>query len=170
MFKIMGAVFVLTASSAFGFCLCEELEEKERVLKTLLKMMRYISDRIMVECDSLSEAFLHASSRMEEPYQSFLLRISERMDGEEGIPVSQIWQEETETIANEIGAKEAANLAQCMSQTGFSDKSQQMGQIDQYCKELQNKISDMEKAKAEKCKVYQALGIMTGILCVVILW
>lgn len=170
MFKMIGALLVLVASSAFGFCLCEEFEQKQEILATLLQMMQYISDRIMTECDSLSEAFIHTSARMEEPYSIFLAAVSERMDGEEGTPLARIWQEECSRLLEAIGEEETQQLLKCMDQTGFADRAQQTGQIGRYCEYLQKKLDGMEKTKADKCKIYKTIGIMAGILCVVILW
>ena len=57
-----------------------------------------------------------------------------------------------------------------MGQTGFHDKKQQTGYIQEYVKYLENKIEEMEKTKEEKFKIYKSLGIMAGFLFVIVLW
>ena len=170
MFKIIGAFLTIFASSALGFCYCDDFKEKQQVLKNLLHMMGYISNRILVECDCLSDAFLHTSKRMEEPYASFLNQVSQRMMGEEGITLNQIWQEEVESLRSVIGSEELDVLRECMGQTGFHDKKQQTGYIQEYAKYLEDKIEEMEKVKTEKFKIYKMLGIMAGLLFVIVLW
>lgn len=170
MFKVIGACLTIFASSALGFCYCDEFREKQQTLKNLLHMMEYISNRILVECDCLSDAFLHTAKRMEEPYALFLNQVSKRMMGEEGITLKQIWQEEVVGLESTIGREELDVLKECMGQTGFHDKKQQTGYIQEYVKYLEEKIEEMEGTKAEKIKVYKALGIMAGFLFVIVLW
>ena len=170
MFKIIGAFLTVFASSGLGFCYCDDFKEKQQVLKNLLHMMDYISNRISVECDCLRDAFLHTSKRMEEPYASFLSRVSRRMMGEEGIALKQIWQEEARSLVDTIGDEEFDVLKECMGQTGFHDKKQQTGYIQEYVKYLENKIEEMERMKEEKFKIYKSLGIMAGFLFVIVLW
>jgi len=170
MFKIIGALLTLTASSALGICFCEDLASRQKILGELLQMMNYISDRITVECDSLADAFLHTAGRLEEPYAGFLRQVSSRMEGDEGIPLDRIWQEEAERLKDVVGRRETEELQTCMGQTGFADKTQQTDYIGQYCQYLEKELAEIEKTKAEKGKVYKTIGIMTGILCVVILW
>ncbi|MBR1691803.1 MAG: stage III sporulation protein AB [Lachnospiraceae bacterium] len=170
MFKMIGAVLTLLSSSALGFCFCEELVQKQGTLQKLMEMMEYISGRILVECDSLSDAFRHTAERVEEPYAAFLHQVSDRMGGEEGITLSRIWQEEAQHLEPVIGREETEELSKCMGQTGFSDKTQQSGCLRQYCEYLRKKTEEIERTKAEKCKVYKAIGIMAGALCVIILW
>ena len=170
MFKVIGGCLTIFASTALGLCYCDEFKEKQKILKNLLHMMEYISNRIFVECDCLKDAFWHTAKRMEEPYASFLKQVSERMMGEEGITLNQIWQEEAVSLECIIGKEELAVFKECMGQTGFHDKKQQTGYIQEYEKYLEEKIEDMEKTKAEKFKIYKMLGIMTGLLFVIVLW
>ena len=170
MFKIIGAFLTIFASCALGFCYCDDFKEKQQVLKNLLHMMEYISNRILVECDCLRDAFLHTAKRMEAPYASFLNQVSQRMMGEEGITLNQIWQEEVESLRSVIGSEELDVLRECMGQTGFHDKKQQTGYIQEYAKYLEDKIEEMEKTKTEKFKIYKMLGIMAGLLFVIVLW
>ena len=69
-----------------------------------------------------------------------------------------------------IGRQTARELADCMQQTGFVDPAQQSRQIRNYCLELKKQMDELERAKEEKCKVYKAVGMLTGVLCVIILW
>ena len=170
MFKVIGACLTIFASGALGFCYCDDFKEKQQTLKNLLHMMEYISNRILVECDCLADAFLHTAKRMEEPYGIFLEQVAKRMMGEEGMTLNQIWQEEAVSLENTLGREELDVFKECMGQTGFHDKKQQTGYIQEYARYLEEKIEEMERTKAEKCKIYKTLGIMAGFLFVIVLW
>lgn len=170
MFKVIGACLTLFASAALGFCYCDDLREEQQILKTLRHMMEYISNRILTECDCLADAFLHTAKRMEEPYASFLYRVAERIGGEDGMTLTKIWREEVACLENTIGKDEMEVLKECMGQTGFLDKRQQTGHIEEYTSYLENRIEEIERTKGEKCRIYKTLGIMAGFLLVIVLW
>lgn len=170
MFKVIGACLTIFSTVALGLCYCDDLKEKQQNLKNLLHMMEYISNRILTECDCLSDAFLHTAKRMEEPYAGFLQNVANRMMGEEGMTLTHIWQEEVLCLESTIGREEMDVLKECMGQTGFHDKKQQTGYIQEYTKYLEDKIGEIERTKGEKCKIYKTLGIMAGLLFVIVLW
>lgn len=170
MFKMIGACLTMFASTAMGLCYCDEFKEKQDALKNLLHMMEYISNRILAECDCLTDAFLHTAKRLEAPYSTFLKNVAERMMGQEGISLAEIWSEETVCLEQVVSKVEIEALIKCMGQTGFLDKKQQISHIQEYTRYLEEKIEEMERTKNEKCKIYKTLGIMAGILFVIVLW
>lgn len=170
MLKVIGGMIVILASSGLGLSFCEDLRENQRMLKDLRQMMIYIMNRIEASCDSLAEAFIHTAKRVKKPYSLFLENVYQRMIQNEGQNIKELWEEEAVLLNKTVPEKELEILKACMGQTGFSQKNQQMQMIQEYILYLENEIQSVEKTKAEKCKVFQTLGIMAGILMVVILW
>lgn len=170
MFKVIGGVFVVIASMGLGFSFCEDLGQRRKVLSDIRQMMQYLINRIEVECDTLMEAFLHTSKRVEGPFCEFLMRVYQRMMKQEGLSIKEIWEEEAKEFECVLIPKDLENFQACMGQTGFSQKEQQIRVMAEYISCLDEEIKEMDRTKNEKCKVYKTLGIMTGILLVVILW
>lgn len=170
MFKVIGGVCVIIASMGLGFTFCEDLGQRRKVLSNIRQMMQYLAKRIEVECDTLAEAFLHTSKRVEDPFGEFLMQVYHRMMKQEGISIKEIWEEEATELAKIVTPNDLKNLQACMGQTGFSQKEQQIRVMAEYISHLEEEIKELDQTRNEKCKVYKTLGIMTGILLVVILW
>lgn len=168
--KYIGFLLLLTGCSGLGMCFAEDYKERIQVLSKIHKMLCLISDRILTEKDSLPEAFFHTGGRFEGKWKQFLREMYEEMEKQSGKTLKEIWKEKSTILQDIIKERDFSAFQEAMKQTSFSTQAGQISAIKDYQMKVEEDLKELTEQKKEKCKLYQSLGIMSGILIVIILW
>ncbi len=168
--KYIGFLLLLTGCTGLGMSFAEDYRERIRVLSQIDKMLCFLSDRILTEKDSLPEAFFHTSNRFEGTWKRFLKEMYEETENQNGKTLEEIWREKSSHLQNLMEERDYIFFQDAMKQTGFSTETGQLGAFKDYQARIREQLKELTEQKKEKCKLYQSLGIMCGILIIVILW
>lgn len=168
--KYIGFLLLLTGCTGLGMAFAEDYRERIRVLSQIDRMLCFIKDRILTEKDSLPEAFFHTGERFEGKWKQFLREMYEETEQQNGKTLEAIWKEKTSILQELMEERDFVLFQDAMKQTGFSTETGQLSALKDYQIRIQEQIEELTKQKKEKCKLYQSLGIMCGILIIVILW
>lgn len=168
--KWIGFCLVLLGSAGVGFSLVGEYSLRIQTLSEIKTMIHYINDRVLYECVPLAEAFKRTAARMNSPFREFLEKVADQMEEFCGEDVSLIWKGNAELLKNWINKQDFKEFQQCMGQTGFMDVQGQSQALKVYEQSLELKLVRLMEQKEEKCKLYQTLGIMSGVFVCILLF
>lgn len=168
--KYIGFLLLLTGCTGLGMSFAEDYRERIRVLSQIDKMLCFLSDRILTEKDSLPEAFFHTSKRFDGTWKQFLKEMYEETENQNGKTLVEIWREKSSNLQKVMEERDYILFQDAMKQTGFSTETGQLSALKDYQARIREQLKELTEQKKEKCKLYQSLGIMCGILIIVILW
>lgn len=170
MLKGIGFLLIILGSTGIGMSFAQDYCNRFQALQKIHKMVEYIADRIFVKKDPLSEAFLYAAKRMEGDYRKFLCAMYEDVEKKEGESLEHIWNKNSILLKDELIEQDLEEFCHAMEQTGFDNKEGQLRVLKDYLEAVSDKITFLKENKKEKCRLYEMVGIMSGILCILILW
>lgn len=167
--KWIGLLLVLVGSGGIGLSLVGEYTMRIHTLSQIRDMMHYMNDLILYEYVSLPEAFARTAERMEAPFSDFLKKVAFQMEEFSGENISFLWKSNARMIKDRMNKKDYAEFADCMRQTGFSDVTGQSQTLKAYEQRLELQLHRLTEQKEEKCRLYQTLGIMSGVFFCILL-
>ncbi|MDD3204444.1 MAG: stage III sporulation protein AB [Lachnospiraceae bacterium] len=169
--KILAAAFVICGSSGMGHYYSSIYKECIKELQDFYEITNQLKQEIDYGHVTFLEACRLVSLRVPEPYSAFLQQVHNRMNQKKGINVMQIWQEELMNLQKELHLPPQMMeiMAGVIETDNCYNREMQLHKM-----EMQSHLilEEIEKRKAEqtnKCKIYLSIGIMSGILCSVIL-
>lgn len=168
--KYVGFLLLFAGSSGLGMAFAEDYIQRIAVLEAIQNMLVFLCDRIKTENDTLPEAFFYTAQRLEGRWSQFLRGLYEEAQKQTGIALEVIWKEKSEILREDMQPEDFEQFQSAMKQTGFGTASGQFMALDDYRKKVEKTVCELEAEKKEKCKLYQTLGVMCGILMIVILW
>lgn len=171
MLKIIGFIFVISASSLLGFVSSNDYKVRIDDLLYIKNVIIMIRGEIKYQKAPLPEAFYHVGKRVKAPFDTFLLAISERLENKDGDTFSHIWKDEISKnlIGTRLLKKDLNLFMQIGEQLGYLDNEMQLASLDLYMEQLDVEIIASEKRKTEKCRIYQCVGIISGLFVSIIL-
>ena len=168
--KWIGFLLVVAGTGGIGLSLVGEYHLRMKMLEQIRNMMHYINDLILYESVCLPEAFRKTSDRLEEPFCGFLQRVAQQMEEFNGEDISFLWKNSGELVKSHMNKKDYEEFLGCMQQTGFMDVKGQRQAIKAYEQRLELQLHKLSEQKEEKCKLYQTIGIMSGLfVCILLL-
>ncbi len=168
--KWVGFLFVLSGAAGIGFALVGEYRMRIQMLEQIRNMMHYINDMVLYESTALPEAFRKTARRMDKPLKEFLEKIAEQMEEFSGEDISFLWKNNAKRLIGIINKNDYVDFLECMQQTGFMDVKGQSQALRLYEEKVEKKLCRLLEQKEEKCRLYQTLGIMSGLfVCILLL-
>lgn len=167
--KWIGLLLVLAGTGGIGFSLVGEYTMRIYMLGQIRDMIHYMNDLILYEYASLPEAFARTADRMEAPFSDFLKKVAFQMEEFSGENVSFLWKSSAQMLKEKMNKRDYAEFADCMQQTGFSDAQGQSQALKGYEQRLELMLHRLTEQKEEKCRLYQTLGIMSGVFVCILL-
>lgn len=168
--KWIGFLLVLAGTGGIGLSLVGEYALRIRTLGQIRDMMHYINDLVLYEYASLPEAFARTAERMEAPFSDFLRKVAGQLEEFSGEEISFLWKNNAQMLKDTMNKKDYLEFSECMQQTGFSDAKGQSQALKAYEQRLELMLHRLSEQKEEKCRLYQTLGIMSGVfVCILLL-
>lgn len=171
MLKFIGAVLVISSSTAMGFYFSFITKVRLEDLKELKKYILILRGDIRYTGTPLPEAINNLSRRSKSNFENFFTSISEQLLKLEGRTFFQIW--ETSVMADLMDTclinKDKKSLIQLGETLGYLDKEMQMNTIDLYISGLEEEIENLTQIVKEKTRLYNLLGIMGGIFITIVM-
>ncbi len=167
--RIMGAVLVIFATTAYGYILSRDLRARYNELKELKKIMFILKGEIGFGHTPVKEAFGNIALRCSEPLRTILQDFSSIRNQNE--PVAKQWEHcmGEGLKKTHLSAAEKERLILLGDMLGLSDCDTQLHAIDVYLDELAVSIDQLTAALPGKVRLYNSLGVMCGIVIALII-
>lgn len=171
MMKAIGSLLLFSACAGLGFYQSRRYQGRIRELTELLHIMGFLKGEISFAVSTLPEAMERISGKTREPFSGLLMLLSGRMreySGEKfaGMLAEAIRQTGEKTC---LEKEDWETFYQAASQLGYLDKEMQIHILEQYLKEQEQKIGELNRRLPEKMKLFRSLGILAGAFLVIML-
>ena len=163
MIKIVGAVFILGATTWAGFEASKRLSDRPRQLRLFRNSLQTLEAEIMYGHTPLGEASIHIAAQLPEPISSHYRLFAELLEKEEAT-VHSAWEESLKGIWSKTALKQSEYeiLLQFGGNLGKHDRQTQQKQIMLTLTHLKRE----EEEAREKQKAYEKMLKSLGVLSV----
>ncbi len=171
MLKAVGAVMILISAAGIGASLSGDLKRHYMELRILKQLFYMLRGEIKYTRTPLPEAFAHISTRLPEPFCTFLQRTAQEMENLGGRAFEELWREQIrrELSRTHLTREEKERLGDLGEVLGYLDFEMQLSSIELYLEQLELGIRNSQETIAPKQKLYQSLGVAGGIFLVILL-
>ncbi len=172
MLKLAGICLILLSGAGLGFGQSYVLGCREKNLEQILRMTMLLRGEIRFGSSSLREAFRSVSHRMEEPFASFLRKLSLEMEEGKGASLGVLFRAcAEETLSRTaLSREERENFCALGDSLGYLDLEMQLRQLELYEKNLELALRDLRLEMPSKRKIYRSLGVLGAVLLVILVW
>lgn len=141
-------------------------------LKYLQKIFTLIQSEIRYSRTYLGEIFYEIGEKEKEPYRSWLIDVSEKLNEFTGERFEDIWKESICRNLNNLSLQEPdlEILKNVGTQLGFSDINAQIRLIDLYLEQLERSIKEVHEQIQTKVRLYHCMGVMSGLFIIILLF
>ncbi|BBF41904.1 stage III sporulation protein AB [Lachnospiraceae bacterium KM106-2] len=169
--KIIGAILVICSSTAIGFYMSAMLLGRIRELRELKKDVFILRGDIQYGNTPLPEAMEAIARRSNGVFSQFFHTVSKQMERLSGKPLSVIWEKAIKEILKDsyLSKLDKEHLMKLGDNLGYLDQQMQIKTIDLYIEQLQLEIDTAVESKKEKTRIYNMLGILSGIFITIVL-
>ena len=163
--KMIGSVMIIVACTAMGFQKGRELQMHLKELEELKKIFTLIQSELQYTRAPFTEIFLKISKKTERMHQKWLSHLAKELEKCEGGTLQDVWQVSICECLQEskLTKEELEDLKQVGKNLGY------METLDLYQEQLELSIQKTREELKNKKKLYQSMGIMTGIFLVIVL-
>lgn len=168
--KIIGAIFILIATTWVGFELARRLSERPRQLRHLKVALQSLESEIMYGLTPLAEASEHISRQLPKPLSYFFNCFSERLKKGES-SVHKAWDESLKETwhLTALCQGELEVMHQFGATLGQHDREHQQKQIRLTLNHLEREEGDAIESQNKYEKMLKSLGFLTGLLIVILM-
>ncbi|MFC4324021.1 stage III sporulation protein SpoIIIAB [Litchfieldia salsa] len=170
MMKILGAIFILSASTWIGFEISRHLTERPRQLRYLRTALKSLEAEIMYGHIPLDEAAMNLSRQIPKPLSWFFEVFSKKLQAG-GLMVNQAWEESMKEIWKLTAFKQGEYeiLKQFGETLGQSDRISQQKHIVLALTHLEQEENEAREKQGKYEKMIKSLGFLSGLLLIILL-
>ena len=171
MLKIMGTVLVIFACSALGYKKSAGISERLFLLREIEKTLLFLMGEITYRKETLPEAMLRVSGKVQEPLCCFLEETAKMAQKYQGERFACIFRENAEKYLKEwnVTQKDFEEFVQLGEYLGYLYMDVQKNTLEWYLQQLKTEIDALTEEMPVKKKLYQSLGVLSGIFLAILL-
>ena len=178
--RYVGILIMAAAAIGAGFMAADRWKERLEVLQRFRQMIYYLKGQILYANATLPEALAEVGERFLTGHESddeylqepgkFFMRVCERMEHADGVPFSEIWQEEVDKLPDHfpLGAADRENLAAVGKNLGYADSAMQERTLLFYLEQTDDSIEYLKKELENRTKLYRSLGMAAGLFIMIV--
>lgn len=170
MMKLIGAVFIIVATTWTGFEASRHLSERPRQLRLLKSALQSLEAEIMYGHTPLHEAARRLSTQMSKPLSWFFESFAAKLTSSE-TTVKKAWEESLSEIWKMTALKQGEYevMKQFGETLGRHDRISQQKQIMLALSHLEREETDACDRQVKYEKMVKSLGFLSGLLLVILL-
>jgi stage III sporulation protein AB len=170
MIKIVGAIFILFATTWTGFEVAKQLTERPRQLRALKTALQSLEAEIMYGHTPLHEAARRLSQQLPSPINGFFGNFGNKLTQLE-TTVRDAWEESLKEIWGKTALKkgEFEIMKQFGETLGRHDRVSQQKQIMLTLTHLEREESEARDKQMRYEKMVKNIGFLTGLLLIILL-
>lgn len=171
MLKIIGTVLVIFACAALGYGKSAGISARLFLLREIEKMLLLLMGEITYRKETLPEAMLRVSGKVQEPLHGFLKETAKMAQKYQGERFAGIFRENAEKYLknSDLTQKDFEEFVQLGEYLGYLDADMQKNTSQWYLQQLKTEIEALAGEIPAKKKLYQSLGILSGIFLAILL-
>ncbi len=169
--KLLAAIMIFFSSSAYGMSLSLEMKNRIFCLEQIQIGCLLMKNEMEYGTILLSELFDHLSERTEGEWKLFFSGVSKAAEEASTDSFYEIWEKNTRQYLDHMPWKKEDRMEfiELGKGMGYLDRQMQLDQLKLYQIRLNQKIQEGRKLWRDKGKIYQTLGVMTGLMTVILL-
>ncbi|WML47565.1 stage III sporulation protein SpoIIIAB [Neobacillus sp. PS3-34] len=170
MMKIIGAIFIIAATTWTGFEAARHLSERPRQLRQLKSALQSLEAEIMYGHTPLHEAARRLSTQLSKPLSWFFEAFAKKLTGTE-TTVKEAWESSLKEVWKMTALKqgEFEIMNQFGETLGRHDRYSQQKQIMLTLSHLEREEADASERQAKYEKMVKSLGFLSGLLLTILL-
>jgi len=170
MMKLIGAVFIIVATTWTGFEASRHLSERPRQLRMLKSALQSLDAEIMYGHTPLHEAARRLTTQIAKPLSWFFESFASRLTSAE-TTVKIAWEESLNEIWKLTALKQGEYeiMKQFGETLGRHDRVSQQKQILLALAHLEREEHDAYERQAKYEKMVKSLGFLSGLLLIILL-
>lgn len=170
MMKLIGAVFIIVATTWTGFEASRHLSERPRQLRMLKSALQSLDAEIMYGHTPLHEAARRLTTQMAKPLSWFFESFASKLTSAE-TTVKIAWEESLNEIWKLTALKQGEYeiMKQFGETLGRHDRVSQQKQILLALAHLEREELDAYERQAKYEKMVKSLGFLSGLLLIILL-
>lgn len=167
--RIVGSLFIIGSTMLGGFYFAHLDAFRISDLLEMKKALAILKQEVMFLHATLPEAFANISKHTNKPINTIFMRMEELML--ERHPLEYIWETAlSEKSQKTYFTKEDTEQFLSFGKTlGYLDKQMQLSSIELLKEYIDNTIEALNKTRYKNKKMFQSLGVLSGVLIVIIL-
>ncbi|CAG9623167.1 stage III sporulation protein SpoIIIAB [Sutcliffiella rhizosphaerae] len=170
MIKLLGAVFIIIATSWGGFEAARHLTERPKQLRQLKVSLQSLEAEIMYGHTPLADAAKNISNQLNKPLSTFFETFSYKLE-KSSLTVRTAWNESLDEIWGSTAYKKAEIeiMKQFGETLGQHDRLTQQKHIQLALTHLEREELDARDKQTRYEQMVKSLGVLSGLLIVIIL-
>jgi stage III sporulation protein AB len=171
MIKLIGAVFIIVATTWTGFEIARRFSERPRQLRALRSALQSLEAEIMYGHTPLHEASRRLSAQLPKPLSSFFDSFARKLTDTE-TTVNEAWETSLKEIWKQTALKqgEFEIMKQFGETLGRHDRFSQQKHIMLTLTHLEREEADAVLSQAKYEKMVKSLGFLSGLLLIILLF
>ncbi len=171
MLKASGSIFILLATTLYGFRRAEGFREQYAQMEYLQQLFYRVQSEIRYARSPLGEICSQIGRNAKEPYRSWLLQMGKKMLEKDGVSLAALWEAgvRERLVGAGLGDTELQRLTELGGRLGLMDLDMQVKAIDLYLEQLSRSMEAARAQMGDRIRLSRCLGVMGGILLVILL-
>lgn len=171
MLKIIGSCVVIISTTGIGCLMSAQASGRLRELKTIQRLVMLLKGEISYGKSTLPEALERISRKVDEPFAVFLEKLSQKARAYQGKSFAELFHEgiKEQLKGCNLTKTDLEGFAEIGQYLGYLDLAMQINTLDLYLQELEMVIQEVGNAIPMKKKLYQSLGIVSGLFLAIAL-
>lgn len=171
MIRAFGCLLVIGAATLMGVAKASDIREQYAQMQRLERIICALQGEMRYARAHLGEIFERLGHREEEPYQSWLLELSRRMDEKREGTFGELWSQSIAASlrTSRLPGRELERLESLGSQLGSADLTLQIRTLELYLEQLSQAMEERRGQMRTKVRLCHCLGVMGGIFTAVLL-
>ncbi len=172
MIRLVGTVFLLTASVAAGSFAAESLKKRLKTLKQVRIMLEALRLMIRYEALEVSEIIRRLSENCELSelgFITYLQKYSAKCFDDGEMTFDGLWEKAISENSGELTAEDISVISRTGRILGSCDSDGQLCALTGLCDETDRLISEAREQYLAKGKLYRALGAVAGAFIAIML-
>lgn len=165
MLKLIGSIFIISATTGIGFSKSKELQSHLNTLEELKKLFSLLRSELQYTHAPFAEVFSKISTKTSMTYQEWMSHLSQRLKNKTRGSFWEIWclSITEDLIETNLKADELEELKNVGKNMEYIES------LELYIEQLEYRIKNTREAYRSKRKLCQSMGIMGGIFLVILL-
>ena len=169
--RIIGIMLVISSTTVIGIYYSYKNDYRLLELEELSKVMNMLLSEIEYGISTLPEAIGVISERIEGPIKLILSECREQLTEKKGQGINELWcnaidKKNLNTYMNKNDINHLKDMGKIL---GYGDRELLNRGIKSVTDYIDNEISNIHELNKKNKKMYQSLGLLSGVLLVIVL-
>ena len=171
MLKIVGTVLVIFSCTALGYGKSAKISSRLFLLREIEKALLLLMGEITYRKEALPEAMFRVSGKVQKPLCDFFKETATMAQKYPGERFTNIFKVNAEKYLNgvDLTQKDFEEFVQLGEYLGYLDVDMQKNTSQWYLQQLKIEINTLAGEIPVKKKLYQSLGVLSGIFLSILL-